>query len=72
MKPIRVIGHGAFGYVYEILDRNRNCKAALKRTQKAGDVVSREFEMLNMLIGKQNVIQMLDFFYTQDDHGRLI
>ena len=45
MKPIRVIGHGAFGYVYEILDRNRNCKAALKRTQKAGDVVSREFEM---------------------------
>lgn len=52
MEPIRVIGHGAFGYVYEIIDKNRNCKAALKRTQKAGDVVSREFEMLNMLIGK--------------------
>ena len=25
---------------------NRNCKVALKRTQKAGNVVSREFEVL--------------------------
>jgi len=52
LQPIKLIGHGAFGYVYEIFDKNRNCKSALKRTQKAGNVVSREFEMLNMLIGK--------------------
>jgi hypothetical protein len=28
--------------------------------------------MLNLLKGKQNVIQMLDFFYSIDNHQRII
>lgn len=72
LKPVRVIGNGAFGYVFEAFDQNRGCKVALKRTQKAGNIISREFEILDMLRGSDNIIQMLDFFYTSDDKQRII
>ena len=45
---------------------------ALKRTQKAGNIISREFEILDMLRGKENVVQLLDFFYSLDDKQRII
>lgn len=32
LKPIKVIGNGAFGYVFEALDKNTNKRVALKRT----------------------------------------
>ena len=70
--PIRVIGNGAFGYVFEAFCENRKCKVALKRTQKAGNIISREFEILDMLRGKDNVVQLLDFFYSLDDKQRII
>ena len=54
------------GYVFEALDLNRDCKVALKRTQKAGNIVSREYEVLSLLKGAPNVVQLLDFFYTVD------
>jgi glycogen synthase kinase 3 beta len=44
----------------------------LKRTQKAGNIISREFEILDMLRGKQNVVQLLDFFYSIDIQQRII
>lgn len=72
LTPIRVIGNGAFGYVFEAMDNNRGCKVALKRTQKAGNIISREFEILDMLKGKENVVQLLDFFYSVDDKQRII
>jgi hypothetical protein len=46
------LGNGAFGYVFEAFDMNLGCKVALKRSQKAGNIISREFEMLNLLKGK--------------------
>ena len=45
---------------------------ALKRTQKAGNIISREFEILDMLRGKENIVQLLDFFYSIDDKQRII
>lgn len=69
---MKVIGNGAFGYVFEAYDNNRQCKVALKRTQKAGNIISREFEILDMLRGKENVVQLLDFFYSIDDKHRII
>jgi serine/threonine protein kinase len=45
---------------------------ALKRTQKAGTVISREYEILEMLKGATNVVQLLDFFYSKDGKNRLI
>lgn len=83
----RVIGHGAFGklqilssreintilgYVFEGIDKNTGRKIALKRTQKVGNMVSREFEVLSLAKDCPNVVQMLDFFYTLDAKKRMI
>ena len=68
---MRVIGNGAFGFVFEAEDQNDR-KVAVKRTQKAGNIISREFEILDMLKGKKNVVQMLDFFYSVDEKNRVI
>jgi serine/threonine protein kinase len=45
---------------------------ALKRTQKIGNIVSREYEVLCLLKGAPNVVQLLDFFYTTDQRERVI
>ena len=72
MKPVRVIGNGAFGFVFEAYDENRKCKVAVKRTQKAGNTISREFEILDLLRGQPNIVQMIDFYYTEDENHRII
>jgi serine/threonine protein kinase len=72
MSVTKVIGNGAFGFVFEAFDKNRNCKVAIKRTQKAGSTVSREFEILDMMRGQQNIVQLLDFYYTEDENKRII
>ena len=51
---------------------NNNRKVALKRTQKAGNIVSREYEVLKLLEGAPNVVQLLDFFYSVDEKQRII
>ena len=45
---------------------------AVKRTQKAGNIVSREYEVMSLLKGAPNVVQMLDFFYVLDQRQRII
>lgn len=54
------------------MDNNRGCRVALKRTQKADNIISREFEIFDMLRGKENVVQLLEFFYSLDENKRLI
>jgi serine/threonine protein kinase len=54
------------GYVFEAIDKNTGTTVALKRTMKAGNVVSREYEVLSLLKGAPNVVQLLDFFYSID------
>lgn len=44
------------GYVFEAYDNTNKCKVALKRTQKAGNIVSREYEVLSKMKGKPNVV----------------
>lgn len=41
-------------------------KVAIKRTQKAGNVISREYEVMALLKGAPNVVQLVDFFYSLD------
>lgn len=53
---VREIGHGAFGYVFEAIDKNTGDTVALKRTMKVGNVVSREYEVLTLLKGATNVV----------------
>jgi len=56
LTPLKVLGNGAFGYVFEAYDNKRQCKVALKRTQKAGNIISREYEILQILRGVPNVV----------------
>jgi hypothetical protein len=58
--------------VFEAIDEKKNLRVALKRTEKAGNVVSREYEILSLLKGCPNVIQMVDFFYSMNSSKKLI
>ena len=60
------------GFVFEAFDKNRNIKVAVKRTQKAGNIVSREYEVMTLLKGAPNVVQLIEFFYSLDKKQRLI
>jgi hypothetical protein len=62
-----VIGNGAFGkkspslisflgYVFKAVESATGTPVAIKRSQKVGNKVSREFEVLTALKGKPNVI----------------
>jgi len=44
---------------------------ALKRTTKAGEYVSREYEVLEMLKECENCVRVLDIFYTKSDNGKM-
>jgi len=71
-KDFKLIGNGAFGYVFKAVDSATEVPVAIKRSQKVGSKVSREFEVLAALKGKPNVIQLVDFFYSLDSRERLI
>ena len=43
---------------------------AVKRTQKAGEYVSREYEVLNKLKGCKNVVKMLEIYYSRAKDGK--
>lgn len=60
------------GYVFKAHDCATNQPVAIKRSQKVGNKVSREYEVLTALKGKPNVIQLLNFFYSLDSKNRLI
>ncbi len=47
-------------------------KVAIKRTTKAGEYVSREFEVLEKLRTCENCIQMLDIYYSKNDDGKRV
>lgn len=44
----------------------------MKRTQKAGNIISREFEVLHILKGQPYVVQLYDLFYSVDSSNRVI
>jgi glycogen synthase kinase 3 beta len=82
LEPKRVIGSGSFGmchhlinfnligYVFEAYDRTHKKTVAVKRTTKAGEYVSREFEVLNRLRECPNVIKLLDIYYSKNEEGK--
>lgn len=71
-KPICIRGAGAFGYVVEALDVNSGNRVAIKRTHKVGKKLSREFQVLDQLNESENVVKMLQTFYTVNDDGKIV
>ncbi|CAD8103495.1 unnamed protein product [Paramecium sonneborni] len=69
---IRVAGSGSFGYVFEAYDHNRKQKVALKRIEKVGTLLSREYEILFEVKECEHIVKILDFFYSRTDAGKLI
>lgn len=60
------------GYVFEAYDNVSQRKVAIKRTTKAGEYVSREFEVLERLRQCDNCIQMLDIYYSKNEEGKKV
>jgi serine/threonine protein kinase len=42
----------------------------VKRTQKAGEYVSREFEVLSRLQNSKHVVRMLEIYYSRSQDGK--
>ena len=72
LQPKRIIGSGSFGYVFEAFDTISQQRVAIKRTTKAGEFVSREFEVLEKLRSCENCIQMLDIYYSKTEDGKKV
>ena len=71
-KVEKIIGNGCFGHVFEVTDLVSNNKYALKRMIKTSQKISREYEVLELLRGSENVIHLEDFFYSVNFKGSLI
>jgi len=68
-KIIKKIGQGTFGKVYEASSSEKGGeekKVAIKRVEKATNVISREVEILKS-INHEFCIKLLDVFYTSED-----
>lgn len=56
--------------MFEAYDRKHQQTVAVKRTTKAGEYVSREFEVLDKLRDCRNVIKLLDIYYSKNEEGK--
>lgn len=56
--------------MFEAYDKESKQTVAVKRTQKAGEYVSREYEVLNELKKCKNVVRMLEIYYSKDKDGK--
>jgi serine/threonine protein kinase len=70
-KLIQELGSGSFGVVYLGIDNQEQRQVAIKRVEKSGDFVSREYEILSIVKDCQNCITLLDFFYSNNVNGQL-
>ena len=69
---LKELGAGAFGCVFSALSADSTRKVAIKRVEKVGSQLSREFEVLKELVGSPHCVQLIECFYTRLDKGRLV
>ena len=70
--PLTIRGSGAFGYVIEAYDKDKDCRVAIKRTHKVGKKLSREYQILTELKDSEDIVKMDKVFYTLNDKGQII
>ena len=56
---VKVLGSGAFGFVFEAFDHTNQRQVALKRIEKLGNQLSREFEILLEVKDSDHVVKIL-------------
>lgn len=64
--------YAVLGYVFEAIDPNTGESVAIKRTSKSGEYVSREFEVLDKLRDCENVVQLLNIYYSKNEEGKVV
>ena len=62
---IKVLGSGAFGFVFEAYDHNNQRKVALKRIEKLGNQLSREFEILLEVKESDHIVKILVYLFIK-------
>jgi serine/threonine protein kinase len=67
---IRYLLWTLIGFVFEAYSPSHEMTVAVKRTTKAGDYISREYEILTRLQDCENCVRMLDIFYSQSAEGK--
>ncbi|ODV82828.1 hypothetical protein CANARDRAFT_25592 [[Candida] arabinofermentans NRRL YB-2248] len=65
-----MVGHGSFGYVYQINLLPNNEKAAIKRVLQDKRFKNRELEIMR-LIKHKNIVNLLSFFYKKNEKDEL-
>lgn len=68
----RELGSGCFGYVFEAQEIKTGRKVAIKRIEKVGKQLSREYEILKALRNSSHCVNMLDCFYTKSKKEKLV
>ncbi len=58
--------------MFQAIDPNTGESVAIKRTSKSGEYVSREFEVLDKLRDCQNVVQLLNIYYSKNEEGKVV
>ena len=58
--------------MFEAIDPHTGESVAIKRTSKSGEYVSREFEVLDKLRDCENVVQLLNIYYSKNEEGKVV
>ena len=69
---IKELGSGSFGYVFLAKNKQTNQKVAMKRIEKVGKQLSREYEILTELKDCSHCVKLLDCFYTKNNKDKLV
>ncbi len=70
--PLTIRGSGAFGYVIEAYDKDKDYRVAIKRTHKVGKKLSREYQVLSEIRDCEDVVRMDKVFYTINNEGQIV
>ena len=68
----RELGSGCFGYVFEAINIRTGERVAIKRIEKVGKQLSREYEILNELKNVPHCVSLIDCFYTKSKKNKLV
>ena len=69
---VKELGSGSFGYVFLAIQRQTGKKVAIKRIEKVGKQLSREYEVLKDIQSSNHCVKMLDCFYTKNEKDQLV
>ncbi|QPG74256.1 hypothetical protein FOA43_001581 [Brettanomyces nanus] len=65
-----MVGHGSFGYVYQITLQPENDKAAIKRVLQDKKFKNRELEIMR-IIRHKNLVNLISYFYKTNETNEI-